>query len=372
MTEQAHVLIVDDEPGVRESLRAILLGECIVHTAASGAEALDQVARLPIDVVTLDLRMPGLGGIGVLERIKAHDPDIEALIISGYNSFDSAVDGMRLRAFDYVSKPFDIEHVRDLVRRAVERRRAVRRLRSVEHDLFANLNDTFRTPLNVILGYSEMLREQSYGDLAADQRSALDRICSNSASLVRYLDGIFLLAELASGNRPVAHDHVLVADLFHQVHDAHVRAATEKGLHFRIQSTPDLAVEADQGLLLTLITELVENAIRFTERGGVSLSATPEPEHASVTIIVRDTGAGIGTEHLVAASPAGADGSGRLRMQPSGITIGLHTVAAIARHLEAPLDVVTSRDQGSEFRLTLPACVPATRPAPSLSERIST
>ena len=85
------------------------------------------LAAAGMHVVTLDLRMPGLGGIGVLERIKAHGPDIEALIISGYNSFDSAVDGMRLRAFDYVSKPFDIEHVRDLVRRAVDRRRAVRR-----------------------------------------------------------------------------------------------------------------------------------------------------------------------------------------------------------------------------------------------------
>jgi signal transduction histidine kinase len=151
-----------------------------------------------------------------------------------------------------------------------------------------------------------------------------------------------------------------------------VRAATEKGLHFRIQSAPDLAVEADQGLLLTLITELVQNAIRFTERGGVSLLATPELEHASITLTIRDTGSGIGAEHLVAASPAGGDASGRLRMRPSGITIGLHTVAAIARHLEAPLDVVTAGDHGTEFRLTLPACVPATRPAPLLTARIST
>lgn len=370
MAEQAHVLIVDDEPGVRESLRAILLGECVVHTAASGAEALDQIATLPIDVVTLDLRMPGLGGIAALERIKAHDPDIEALIITGYNSFDSAVDSMRLRAFDYVSKPFDVDHVRDLVRRAVDRRRAVRRVRSVEHDLFSNLNEAFRTPLNVILGYSEVLRDQSSGTLAAAQRTALDRICSNSASLVRYLDGIFLLAELAGGARPVIHEHVLVPELFHQVHDARMRTAADKGLQFSFQSTPDLQVETDQALLLTLILELVDNAIRFTDRGSVSLLAAPAPQDAGVTLIVRDTGCGIGPEHLD-TTPTSAD-STRAHMQPSGITIGLHTVAAIARHLDADLDVAAESNRGTEFRLTLPFRVPALRPAPALGARIST
>lgn len=369
MAEQAHVLIVDDEPGVRESLRAILLGEWIVHTAASGAEALDQIATLPIDVVTLDLRMPGLGGIAALERIKAHDPDIEALIITGYNSFDSAVDSMRLRAFDYVSKPFDVEHVRDLVRRAIDRRRAVRRLRSVEHDLFSNLNEAFRTPLNVILGYSEILRDQSSGALAAAQRTALDRICSNSASLVRYLDGIFLLAELAGGTRPATHDRVLVPELFHQVHDAHMRAAAGKGLQFSFRSLPDLGIDTDQALLLTLLSELVDNAIRFTDTGSVSLLATLAPDGAGVTLIVRDTGRGIGTEHLTTA-PTSADTS-QIHVQPTGITIGLHTVTAIARHLDAELDVVTECGRGSEFRLTLPLHIPAPRPVPADTARIA-
>jgi CheY-like chemotaxis protein len=370
MAEQAHVLIVDDEPGVRESLRAILRGECIVHTAANGTEALEQITTLPIDVVTLDLRMPGLGGMAALEHIKAHDPDIEALIITGYNSFDSAVDSMRLRAFDYVSKPFDVDHVRDLVRRAVDRRRAVRRLRSVEHDLFSNINEAFRTPLNVILGYSDILRDQSSGDLASAQRTALERICSNSASLVRYLDGIFLLAELAGGTRPAIQEHVLVPELLHQVHDARMRAAAEKGLQFSFQSPPDLGIETDQALLVTLILELVDNAIHFTDTGSVSLLAAPAPHGAGVTLIVRDTGRGIGPEHL-GPTPTSADAT-RLHMQPSGITVGLHTVVAIARHLDAELDVAAECGRGTEFRLTFRSRIPAPRPVPALGARVAT
>ncbi|TMB04620.1 MAG: response regulator, partial [Deltaproteobacteria bacterium] len=66
MSLRSRVLVVDDEMGVRESLRAILHGECEVVTASSGQTALDAIARDPVDVMTLDLKMPGLGGIGVL------------------------------------------------------------------------------------------------------------------------------------------------------------------------------------------------------------------------------------------------------------------------------------------------------------------
>src|SRR6184192_4848160 len=98
MSLRSRVLVVDDEMGVRESLRAILHGECEVVTAASGEAALEVMARDPIDVMTLDLKMPGLGGIGVLERAKQMDPDLEVLIITGYGSLDTAVQGIRLRA----------------------------------------------------------------------------------------------------------------------------------------------------------------------------------------------------------------------------------------------------------------------------------
>ena len=104
---QARVLVVDDEPGVRESLRAILNGDYEVLTADCGEQALAIVTREPIDIMTLDLKMPGLGGVRVLQRVKQIDPDIEVLIITGNGSLDSAVEGIRLRAFDYLTKPFE-------------------------------------------------------------------------------------------------------------------------------------------------------------------------------------------------------------------------------------------------------------------------
>src|SRR5207244_3424371 len=173
MSLRSRVLVVDDEMGVRESLRAILHGECEVVTAASGEAALDAMARDPIDVMTLDLKMPGLGGIGVLERAKQIDPDLEVLIITGYGSLDTAV------------------QVRRLVARAIARRAAVRRMKTLPEQLLSGLSHELRTPLNVIMGYSAILREEGEDNLSEEQRVAIDRIQSSSSSLLAYVETIF-------------------------------------------------------------------------------------------------------------------------------------------------------------------------------------
>jgi DNA-binding NtrC family response regulator len=100
-----------------------------VFTASGGPEALELLEEQPIDVVTLDLKMPGMSGIEVMERIKHRDPDIEVVIVTGYSSLDTAIRGLRFRAFDYISKPFDVSEISDIVRRAVAQRRSTQRLR---------------------------------------------------------------------------------------------------------------------------------------------------------------------------------------------------------------------------------------------------
>src|SRR5437867_3370993 len=234
MSLRSRVLVVDDEMGVRESLRAILHGECEVVTAASGEAALEVMARDPIDVMTLDLKMPGLGGIGVLERAKQIDPDLEVLIITGYGSLDTAVQGLRLRAFDYLSKPFDSAQVRRLVARAIARRAAVRRMKTLPEQLLSGLSHELRTPLNVIMGYSAILREEGEDNLSQEQRVALDRIQSNSASLLAYVETIFYMAELDRGLMPLARGSVRVSDLLARVGAELASRARVKGLAGRL------------------------------------------------------------------------------------------------------------------------------------------
>ncbi|HEV8714193.1 MAG TPA: response regulator [Candidatus Binatia bacterium] len=127
MSEQSTVLVVDDEIGPRESLRAILKPDYQVLVAAEGEQAVHFVEQHPVDVVLLDLRMPGLSGIQVLEKIKSIDPLIEVIVVTGYASYETVLEGLRLHAFDYIPKPFNIPHLREIVKRAATQRQICQR-----------------------------------------------------------------------------------------------------------------------------------------------------------------------------------------------------------------------------------------------------
>ncbi len=138
MTEAAParrgtVLVVDDEDGVRASIRAILEGTCDVLEAKDGTSALDTLRTHEVDLVMLDQRMPGEPGIDVLPRVKAHDPSIVVVLATAVHDVRTAVEALKRGAYDYLTKPFDVDDILLLVQRALEKRaleREVLRLRS--------------------------------------------------------------------------------------------------------------------------------------------------------------------------------------------------------------------------------------------------
>ena len=106
--ERATVLVVDDERGPRESLRMILAPNHRVLQAASGVEALEILGTNHIDLVTLDLNMPGIKGEELMRTIRGEYPHVEIIIITGCGSLESATEGIRSGICDYLLKPFDV------------------------------------------------------------------------------------------------------------------------------------------------------------------------------------------------------------------------------------------------------------------------
>ena len=106
------ILIVDDEKDFVEmfSLRLTRQGER-VSAAYSGQQALDLLKTTPIDVVILDIRMPGMDGIETLKKIKADYPLVEVILLTGHGSTETAVEGMKAGAFDYLMKPADFDDI---------------------------------------------------------------------------------------------------------------------------------------------------------------------------------------------------------------------------------------------------------------------
>ena len=120
----ARILVVDDEDIVLQSCRRALGdGQRVVDTVSSGAEALKRIEEGRYDVVLLDIMMPDIDGLQVLQRVKESHPDIEVIMVTGLSQIETAVRSMKLGAFDYLPKPFDPDELALVVDRAVERRR---------------------------------------------------------------------------------------------------------------------------------------------------------------------------------------------------------------------------------------------------------
>ena len=119
---RAVVLVVDDDPGLRESCRLILEEQFDVLDAADGPQALEILRNTQIDVVLLDVRLPGMDGLEVLEHVKALDEQTEVILVTAVKTVKTAVTAMKLGAFDYLTKPFEEEEVVAVVARALERR----------------------------------------------------------------------------------------------------------------------------------------------------------------------------------------------------------------------------------------------------------
>ena len=120
---KAKILVVDDEEIVLKSCRKILEGGGHeVFTALSGQEAFDLLKSEPFDIVITDIKMPGVDGMEVLEKVKKEYPDILVIIITGYSTVQSAVQAMKLGAFDYIPKPFTPDEVLVVVEKALEKK----------------------------------------------------------------------------------------------------------------------------------------------------------------------------------------------------------------------------------------------------------
>ena len=137
MKPKKSVLIVDDEVGVRESLRQILKPFFEVHTAANGEEALQCLRRESIDLVTLDLKMPKMSGIEVLREIKKIKEGVEVIIITAYGNPENAGEALYYGAGDFIAKPFDVSEITTKVNQSLERQYHGVKIK----DLIRHIND---------------------------------------------------------------------------------------------------------------------------------------------------------------------------------------------------------------------------------------
>ena len=156
-----RAMIVDDEVGVRESLRMVLKDAYDLVLAGSGTEALEVVAKAAPDVVLLDIVMPGMDGMEVLEELRTRHPNLPIVMLTATKTVKTAVGAMKLGAYDYVTKPFDVEELRLILEKATENAALVREVEELRTEVgrryqienivgrSARMQEVFRTVITV-------------------------------------------------------------------------------------------------------------------------------------------------------------------------------------------------------------------------------
>ncbi len=353
--DKANILIIDDEMGPRESLKLILKPYFNVYTAERGGQAVEMLNQVPIDLVTVDLKMPGLSGTKVLEKIKERDPDIEAIIITGYGSMDTAIEGLRLGAFDYVSKPFDVNHILALVRRALERRSARLKLKQIKSEFLSNVSHELRTPLSVVIGFVSILLDQLVGKLTDEQQRALEKVYKNSEELLELVDNVLCLTSLNSGDLPLIEKEFEVGLVAREIAQRYAKQLEEKGVELTVQSpSSGVRTVSDPAKVGRVFHNLLHNAVKFTAKGQITVKVHRSVSRGVVDLEIIDTGMGIPRDRIEGMFQPFQQLDGSMRREFSGMGLGLTVARRLTDFLGGTLEIRSQPNVGTHVLLSVP------------------
>jgi two-component system sensor histidine kinase/response regulator len=389
----ATILVIDDELGIREGCRRVLAREGHqVFVAATGEEGWEQVQSGQFDLVLLDVMMPDIGGMELLERIVAFDPDLVCIIITGYATIELAVQAIKQGAYDFIAKPFDANTLLLTVQQGLERRRLVRetkRLAQVEAEnealerRKAELEELDRVKSSFTLTVAHELRApvaaiQSYLRLILggyippeQQRQYLVRVEQRASAQLELISDLLDLARLQNPDLRIKYEPVNVAQSLREVCDLMSGHAQEKQIDFTV-SIPDteITVTANPKHITQLWDNLVSNAIKYTKEGG-AVDITMTVQEKQVVTTVRDTGIGIAPEDLTRIFEEFYRTKAAKALSQMGTGLGLALVKQIVETYHGKVDVQSTVGEGSTFTVALPIDTgkpPSTPPAPEQEE----
>ncbi|MBI2384465.1 MAG: response regulator [Elusimicrobia bacterium] len=358
------ILVIDDEKGLRDMLVYGLSGRgYAVTTAANGKEAVAKAKQDAFDLALCDLMMPEMGGIETLKALKETLPHIEVVMVTGYATLENAVESMKLGAYDYVAKPYELDQLCDLLEKALERGRLRAKVGKLEHlnrlksEFLANMSHELRTPLNAIVGYSSLILDEIYGEVPPAQAQALNRVLINSKNLLALINNILDFSKLNAGMMPTHIEEFDLCGLVAEVADTMQCLADEKGLALKVESDGLLLIRSDKTKIKQVLINLTGNAVKFTSAGGVTLRARRRPDGGGVLLSVRDTGPGIEAKDVAAIFEDFKQLDGAATRKFGGTGLGLSITKKLVELLGGTITVESEPGRGADFIVSMEQAV---------------
>lgn len=365
MVDNKRVLIIDDSDVIRAYLRNILAPRsALVEGAATAMEGLDMCAAAQYDLILLDLVLPDLDGIQVLERIRQKDTTSAIVMVTAHGGIEPAIAALQRGADGYVQKQ-DISASRDhaeflyALEQALTRRAglvAKEQLEKVRADFYSMVTHDLRNPTGIILTALGMLMDSEADPLTARQQQLLALANTAANKLIRLINDYLDFAKIDAGYLRLELgevDLVKVADSSAQL--AQIQAqAKHQTLTLDLPAAPLLA-HADAERLKQVLDNLLSNAIKYTGAGG-RISLRLREQDGQAVFCVSDTGMGIPPEQLGALFTKYHRVPGEATRGIRGTGLGLLIVKEIVQAHGGAVQVESEGipGKGSTFTVTIP------------------
>jgi signal transduction histidine kinase len=246
----------------------------------------------------------------------------------------------------------------------VKQRDQLQEMNRLKSEFLANVSHELRTPLNAISGYTELMKEGIYGPVNDDQTESLDGIEESSRNLLTLINQILDLSKVESGKIEVYVTEVPIHDVIQAVVSEAQPFAKDKPYRVQARCPTRVVLKTDGAKIKQILTNLVSNAIKFTDKGGVVVELKPESD-GGCSVAVRDTGIGIRPEdqQIIFEEFRQVDGSSTRKY--SGTGLGLAIARRFAILCGGALSVESQLNVGSIFTLRLPPEPRQHRPPPA-------
>ena len=370
------LLVIEDEPMVRESYIDMfsLLGYT-VDTAENGKDGLAMIAQKSYDIVITDLNMPVMDGLETLKRIKKKKPKVEVIVMTGFATIENAIVAMKEGAFDYITKPVGLDHVKIVLSRCVQHIRAqdenkalrdvnekLRQVNELKDKFITITNHELRTPLAVIKGYFELIKMS-----VESKDDGLDEYFTIiSGTINEMIDLVERMHNLSSVDKSISQQSIQSFNLL----DAIVSVGNEMKIFFQnrdiafavYSNKQHIRVKADKSNMHRALRELLQNALKFTDRGGnVAIRVKNTAHDKKVYISIEDTGIGIPADKIgyifepfYEVQDVMHHSSSQTEFMGGGIGVGLSLVKEIIQAANGDVFVQSKPGEGSVFTIVMP------------------